>query len=80
MDCCCMGVGSLNRMASRLSSSSSVKSFAAAYPDADFTRLTAACIGRQTCETARRFGMRCHMAEKATMESLLSLVIALKQQ
>lgn len=58
-------------------SSSSVKSFAQAYPNVDFSKLTAACIGRQTCETAKSCGMLCHTAEKATIDSLLDLVISL---
>lgn len=58
-------------------SSSSVKGFAQAYPEVDFTKLTAACIGAQTCETAKRYGMICRTAEKATIDSLLELVISL---
>ena len=61
-------------------SSSAVRSFAAAYPETDFSKLTAACIGRQTFETAAGYGMNCHMAEQATIESLLALVIALKKK
>lgn len=56
-------------------SSSSVKAFVAAYPNADFTKLTAACIGRQTRETAEGFGMNCYMAKKATIDSLVEAIV-----
>lgn len=55
-------------------SSSTVHGFAAVSEGADYTRFTAACIGRQTMETAESYGMNCRMAEKATIESLTELV------
>ena len=51
-----------------------VHGFAAVSEGADYTRFTAACIGRQTMETAESYGMNCRMAEKATIESLTELV------
>lgn len=55
-------------------SSSTVHGFAAVSEGADYTRFTAACIGRQTMETAESYGMNCQVAEKATIESLTELV------
>lgn len=51
-------------------SASTVKGFAAASPELDFTRIRAVCIGRQTCAAARELGMRTWTADKATLESL----------
>ena len=55
-------------------SSSTVHGFAAVSEGADYSKFTAACIGRQTMETARSYGMSCRMAEKATIDSLIELV------
>lgn len=59
-------------------SSSSVKAFANAYSDTDFSKLTAACIGSQTRRTAESYGMNCFMSEKATVDSLVESIINYK--
>lgn len=60
-------------------SSSTVKAFAATNPDIDFTKVCAACIGRQTADTARQYGMQVHTAKSATIDSLVDLVISLRK-
>lgn len=61
-------------------SSSSVKAFAAALEGVDFSKIKAACIGRQTRATADRYGMQTEMAEEATIESLTELIIKMKSE
>ena len=52
-------------------SASTVRGFAAAVPDVDFTKVNAVCIGRQTAAEAQKRGMRTWIAEKATLEALV---------
>lgn len=59
-------------------SSSSVKAFAAAYPEVDFAKVNAVCIGKQTLATAEGYGMKCTMSKKATTDSLLEAVVDFK--
>ena len=40
----------------------------------------AACIGKQTKAAADEWGMETYMAEKATIDSVLDLVIELKEK
>ena len=61
-------------------SASTVRGFAAACPDLDYTKVTAACIGKQTKAAADSYGMKTYMAEKATIDSVLELVIRLKEK
>ena len=56
-------------------SASTVKGFVAATPGLDYSKVTAACIGRRTKACADSFGMKTYMAEKATTDSLAELVI-----
>ena len=49
-------------------SASTVKGFAESTRGADYTGLTAACIGKQTKAAADKLGMDTYMAEKATIE------------
>ena len=55
-------------------SASTVRGFAEAVPGLDYTKVKAACIGKQTKAAADRYGMETYMASKATMESLAELV------
>jgi uroporphyrinogen III methyltransferase/synthase len=55
-------------------SASTVKGFAAAVGNLDFTKICAVCIGPQTQAAARSFGMRTWRSEKATLESLAECV------
>ena len=52
-------------------SASTVRGFVAGAPDADFTKVSAVCIGRQTEAAARGYGMKTRTAEKATLEALV---------
>lgn len=53
-------------------SASTVRGFAHAYPDMDFHKVRAVCIGKQTAEEAKRHGMRTAVSKEATLESLVS--------
>ena len=55
-------------------SSSIVRAFVQANEGLDFTKVRAACIGKQTKATADSFGMQTEMAEKATMDDLAELI------
>ena len=55
-------------------SSSTVQGFAAVSEGADYQRFMAVCIGRQTEETAKSYGMRCVTAEKASIDSLTECI------
>ena len=45
----------------------------------DYSRVKAACIGKQTRAAADAYGMETYMADKATMDSLAELVIKMKE-
>jgi len=51
-------------------SASTVKGFAAAVGDMDYSRVRAICIGKQTASAAEALGMRVSVSEKATLPSL----------
>lgn len=55
-------------------SSSTVEGFVAASRGADYSKFVAACIGKQTAQTAGEYGMRCEVAAKATIDALVELV------
>lgn len=61
-------------------SASTVKGFAESTRGADYTGLTAACIGKQTKAAADKLGMDTYMAEKATIEHLIRLVEEIKHK
>lgn len=56
-------------------SASTVKGFVNATGGLDYTKVTAACIGKQTKAEADRYGMKTYMAKKATMDSVVELVL-----
>ena len=56
-------------------SASTVRGFVGGCPGADFSKVNAVCIGRQTAAEAERHGMRVRIAEKATLESLVQAVV-----
>ena len=45
----------------------------------DYSKVKAACIGRQTKAAAESFGMKAYMSEKATIDSLVKLVEDMKR-
>ena len=55
-------------------SASTVRGFAAGAEGADFTKVSAVCIGRQTAAEAEKLGMKIHISEKATLEALVACV------
>lgn len=59
-------------------SSSIVRAFVKNTEGLDYTKVVAACIGKQTKETADKYGMQTYMSEKATIESLVDLVNLIK--
>lgn len=61
-------------------SASTVKGFVEAAEGLDYSLVTAACIGKQTKAAADACGMKTYMAKKATMDSLVDLVIELKRR
>lgn len=61
-------------------SASTVRGFAEAVKGLDFSKVKAACIGKQTRAEAEKYGMQTWMAEKATMDSLVRLVIDIKSE
>lgn len=61
-------------------SASTVRGFVHRNPGLDYSLVRAACIGRQTKACADEYGMQTYMAEEATIESLLQLVISMKKE
>lgn len=61
-------------------SASTVKGFAEGTGCEDYSGIRAACIGKQTKAAADAYGMKTDMAEKATIDSLISLVIRMKAE
>ena len=61
-------------------SASTVKGFVEATPGLDYRKVRAACIGKQTKAAADAYGMETYMAKEAAIDSVLELVIELKQQ
>lgn len=59
-------------------SASTVKGFVEATPGLDYGKVRAACIGKQTKAAADSYGMETYMAKKATIDSVLDLVVELK--
>lgn len=59
-------------------SASTVKGFVEGTKGLDYTKVKAACIGKQTKAQADKYGMQTYMSEKATIESLTKLVENMK--
>lgn len=60
-------------------SASTVKGFVEAVPELDYSRVKAACIGKQTKAAADKYSMETYMSKEASIDSLLELVIELKK-
>ena len=60
-------------------SASTVKGFVEGTPGLDYAKVRAACIGKQTKAAADAYGMKTYMAKQATMDSLVDLVIQMKE-
>lgn len=61
-------------------SASTVKGFVKALPELDYTKVKAACIGKQTKAAADAFGMETYMAPKAEMDALADLIVEMKNR
>lgn len=59
-------------------SASTVKGFVEGTKGLDYTKVRAACIGRQTKAAADAYGMETYMSAKATIDSLVKLVEDMK--
>lgn len=55
-------------------SSSTVEGLVRAAGSMDFSRIKAVCIGRQTAETAGKYGMQCYISNKALIDSIVELI------
>lgn len=55
-------------------SASTVRGFASACPDLDFTKVKAACIGKQTQAEAAKLGMTTYVSKEASMDRLVELI------
>ena len=60
-------------------SASTVKGVVESTKGLDYSRVRAACIGKQTRAAADSYGMQTYMSEKATIDSLIELVETLKR-
>lgn len=58
-------------------SASTVRGFVEATKGLDYTNVKAVCIGRQTASEAGKYGMECHIAENATIDSVVEKIIEL---
>ena len=61
-------------------SASTVKGFVESTGLADYSGVVAACIGKQTKAAADAYEMQSFMAEKATIEALIDLVVKIKNK
>ena len=52
-------------------SSSTVEGFVKTFPDIDLKNINGLCIGEQTVETAKKYGIQTIMSEKATISSMI---------
>lgn len=62
------------------SSSSTVMGFVESTPGLDYSKVKAACIGKQTKATADSFGMETYIADNATIDDLVNLVKDMKNK
>ena len=61
-------------------SASTVKGFVESTSLTDYSHVAAACIGKQTKAAADAYGMQTYMSEKATIDSLIELVVKIKNK
>lgn len=60
-------------------SASTVRGFTKMYPNIDYSKIEAVCIGEQTAAQARVFDMKISIAERATMESMVDCLLYKKE-
>lgn len=61
-------------------SASTVRGFVSRNPGLDYSLVRAACIGKQTKACADEYGMQTRMSDEATIDSLVQLVVSMKQK
>jgi uroporphyrinogen III methyltransferase/synthase len=61
-------------------SASTVRGFAKACEQLDFSKVKAACIGRQTAAAAKELGMETFISKEASMDSLVELICTIAAQ
>jgi uroporphyrinogen III methyltransferase/synthase len=59
-------------------SASTVGGFVNALPELDFTQITAVCIGEETAKAAKRQGMKCILADKATLDGIVEVIMKMQ--
>ncbi|MCD7744890.1 MAG: uroporphyrinogen-III C-methyltransferase [Lachnospiraceae bacterium] len=60
-------------------SASTVRGFAQAAPDVDYTKVQAICIGKQTETVAAALGMKTYVAREASIDSLIERLCEVRQ-
>ena len=61
-------------------SASTVRGFVQALPGIDTTKIRAVCIGEQTANEAKRYGMQIQISEEASVESMVLKILELAEQ
>lgn len=56
-------------------SASTVRGFVNGLKDLDYTKIQAVCIGEQTAEEARKYGMQISVSKEASMDSMMELIL-----
>ena len=60
-------------------SASTVRGFVQALPGIDTTKIRAVCIGEQTANGAKRYGMQIQISEEASVESMVLKILELAE-
>ena len=60
-------------------SASTVRGFVQALPGIDTTKIRAVCIGEQTANEAKRYGMQIQISEEASVESMVLKILELAE-
>jgi uroporphyrinogen III methyltransferase/synthase len=60
-------------------SASTVRGFVKLAGEIDLTQVKAVCIGEQTAQEAKKYGMTIHIANKATVDSMVDCFLALSE-
>ena len=60
-------------------SASTVQGFVKTLEHIDYTKVNAICIGEQTANEARKYGMQVSVSREATMDSMIELLMGLKE-
>ncbi|QOX63588.1 uroporphyrinogen-III C-methyltransferase [Anoxybacterium hadale] len=60
-------------------SASTVRGFVKLAEGADFSKVQAACIGEQTAQEARKYGMKTYVAPQASIDSLVECILNIQE-